>query len=772
MRRFRLSRLLTLVLIALLGGGVAPSHALAQVQTVRLGVEREFLGFGGVARPGSWAPVRLSLLNEGADNRAVICRWLINDYDGDEVLAERAATLNPQRTQYVWLYAVPPVNAQGNATWTFQVVDQQTGEALATQQHAPPELASMRAGIIGVFSTADLGLDAYTPKSPYTRPFAAHEPLGLVRGLSLTTLPDRWYGLQSMQSLVWTSEGGSPDDAAVTPAMQAALREWVRRGGHLVIVLPAIGEPWTTSSLKDLLPVTPAQIRRVEGPPPKFVYDVAPTETLTIGLTVFDNVEESGGAVLQRDDNGDALVVAKRYGFGRVTLIGVDLADRRLARLGMGAGGYRVWNTVFGWNGPVITFARADAKIKAAEMTSPENFRDVELGAFVPHLIAMTGAVAPSLLLAILVFLLYLAVAGPISFAVLRTRKQAHRSWLVFVVVVAGFTAVTWGGAWLMRPRATSVAHFSVLDIDAKTGDVRTQSWLSLFVPSFGRSTIAIAGDPQNPGDIDTIWAPGLAPRVDDTGFLDPQRYAIDVSSPDEVSVPVRATAKQFTLNYVGKLNEQVEGVTHPWVAPQGTLTIDPLTSYPTGDLRHALPGPLKNVLFVYAPGSTANNPTPWVWRVPEWAPEQTLKVASPNQMGQMPARLVQRPRSYDDARNFKAEGHLGALMDSSGAPMLGPVDPFSVTIDDFQRVSVIEMLSFYDLLPPPDYARPMDFANLGVVYQRSIGRGLDLTPLTAGARMIIIGHLEKSPLPAPLTVDGDAVEAEGPTVVRWIYDL
>ena len=88
-------------------------------------------------------------------------------------------------------------------------------------------------------------------------------------------------------------------------------------------------------------------------------------------------------------------------------------------------------------------------------------------------------------------------------------------------------------------------------------------------------------------------------------------------------------------------------------------------------------------------------------------------------------------------------------------------------------RVRMIELLSFYDALPPPSYrAEAVNLFDRPVAYQRSVGRALDLTPLTAGARVILIGYLEHSPLPAPLTVDGGPVESDGWTVVRWVYDL
>ena len=764
-----------LLVPALLSG--LSDRAMGQVEDVRLQVDRDFIGIGGLVRPGTWTPMRLTLQSLAADNRAVYCRWLLKDHDGDQIIARRLVTLNPNRDQYVWLYAVPPVNTRPGRAWTVQVVDANSQRVLASTQVTPPDLIAPRVAVVGTSSVAPLGLDGYTKQ--YTQ----HEQLHLLRGMELLTLPDRWQGLAMLQTLIWSSEGGDPGAAGITAAMQQALREWVRRGGHLVLILPQVGEPWTGSSLADLIPVTPNMMRRVEGLPPREGFlDVLPPEPLNIAMTVFDGAEEAGLSVLQRTDAGDPIIVAKRYGFGRVTVIGLDLP--RLRQWNIPSGRFRVWNTVFGWNAPVMSDEVAEIEMQQVRMSRPDNRSQVELGSFIPAIIAMTNTAAPALLLAILVFFVYWLAAGPLGFTVLRFRGALQYSWLAFLAVVLVFSAITWGGAWLMQPGTTRIAHFSVLDIDGRTGDVRTHSWLSLFVPDFGQAEVAIESG-QSPYH-NTLSSAGLYARAEDAGFIDSQSYAIDGARPDRAAVPVRSTAKQFELQFLGRFTEQTPGLTADWVAPQGRLRLNPVTSFPQGELQHDLPGTLENVLVVYCPPGTGggSGTAPWVWRLPDpWPAATPLKLDAPVQMGVRAFdRLVKRPPDYDRDRQWRNEGFLGQLMGGkAGHSLAGTQDPFTVAVADNQRVELIELLTFFDALPPPDYRRT-DFANPTVAYQRSLGRALDLTHLTnapglagaphGGGRVILIGHLEQSPLPAPLTVDGDPVDSHGWTVVRWIYDL
>ncbi len=757
----------------------------AQISGVQMQVPQEMVGLGGYVRPGTWAPIRVTLNSPGDLNRPVLVQWRLSDHDGDQVIAERRATLNPNRDQHVWLYAVPPVNTPANQAWTLQVLDADSGELLATQVVVAARRESPRLSVIGVAGAAGLGLD------PYKHQYTQHEPIGILHGLDLETMPDRWYGFDLLHSLIWVSDGGDPNAAMISGPMQAALKEWVRRGGHLVIVMPAFAEPWTSSAFADLLPVAPEAVRRVQGPLPGFLYDVRPPEPVELQMTVFDVPASSDTAVLQRLDGGEPVIVARRYGFGRVTLIGVDLNDPRLKRLNLPTGAFRVWNTVYGWNSPVIDEKKAQADMQDGKLTRPENRMPSELGSFVPGQIAMTNQAAPVLLLAILVFVLYWLAAGPIGFAVLKGRGKTRKSWLVFCGTVGVFTAITWGGAWVLQPRGTSLAHFSVLDIDAKTGLVRTQSWLSVFIPEFGRAHVTLAPGEESDTLHNTLWSPGLLEQVQSTSFPDPQLYIMDAGSPNEVGagakldrtwpvgLPVRATAKQFNLHYLGAIGEGVQGITAPWVPPQGELRVQ--DRFPYGTLSHNLPGELKNVLAVYVPQvvpdpdesaeAARRRAVPFVWRIGAWAPMTPLQFQSPNEARITWDWLTQRPPNYQTQRSLNTEGFLGILM--SGSPQtLADQDLLAVRLATDQKVKFIEMLSFYDALPPPNVYQST-WGSLGpTVYQRSLGRGLDLTPHTVGAKLILIGHLESSPLPAPLLVDGEPVESTGWTVVRWIYDL
>lgn len=745
---------------------LTPTPAAAQLGGVTLEVPAEHVGLEGHVRPGTWTPMRLTLTHHGVEPRSVEVRWLLHDFDGDRVAARRTGVaLNPQAAEHVWLYAPPAANDALEEPWTVQVIDAETGRLLATESVVAEARLESGESAIGLMSAAGLGLQ------PYTERHTRHEAVRLLRGLRLRDLPDRWYGLAGLEAIIWTREGDGPIDAAVPESSLRALGEWVRRGGHLVLVLPVTGQAWGESPLSDILPVASGRMRRVTGPVPRWLYDVRPTEGAPqIQKTVFD-VDGDGGAngadrVLLRDEQDRPVVVAGRHGFGRVTLVGVDLADPRLVGMDLPAGRFRLWNDVFGWQNPVFSeaYIQDEQTARPQRMSRIHQRQPVELGQFVPGLLAMTGTAGPALLAAVLVFGVYWILAGPAAHLLLRRRGLERHAWLVFLGVVLAFSLVSWAGAWAMQGRHAEIAHFSVLDVDAQANEVRSRSWLSLFVPEFGEVALALGDEaPGTLGDGHNVLAsPGLPIGLQGAGFLDPRTYELDAAHPRALRVPFRSTAKQLELDYRGPLTPQQPGVTDAWVMPQGRVRMD--GAWPVGELSHGLPGTLENVLVVYCPGE---GQTPWVWRRERWHPREMLDLEQRDGA----TWLVRRPREFEPERNWSAEGFLGELIGQKTGRGIRDLDPLRGRIAGNVMVQSAEMLSFYAMLPPPDFRR-VDLRSPPAMYERALGRSLDISHLTAERRLIVIGYLDNAPLPAPLTVDGEAADARGWTMVRWVYDL
>ncbi len=762
---------------------VDAKHARGQAAEsgVQVGVAFDAVGVAGRVRPGDWTPIRLTLTNAAPSEREVVCRWVLEDSDGDTVQAERRVTLAGSASggvtggQYVWLYGVPPLGRSLEEPWRVQVVDGGTGEELATVRVAPLEWVRPEESVVGVLSAAPVGL------TPYASRATSHEARRMLEGLTLAELPDRWMGLDTLGVLVWASDGGDPGGVSVPPAVLGAVREWVRRGGHLVLLMPAAGEPWTGSPLGDMLPVARGSVRPVQGEPPAYLG--APGRRETIDMVTFaprpTPPRGQAVAVVARDREDRPSVVAGRYGFGRVTVVGVDLTSPQVRGLRLTPPRQGLWNLVLGLTSPIYSQAYIDQARGTGDMDRPEGRRDIPLGDSL-----LTGAdrqdtAAPAVMTAVLVLLVYWLVAGPGLFLVLKARGRAEHAWVAFVGVVVVFAAVSWGGAWLMRPSGAYFAHVTVLDLDGNTGEARADAWVSGFLPRFGRATYALGAVPEeetSPAAAvdhdrrDTLWAPGLpTDAVDAGGFLDPQTYQWHVAEPGELNVPIRATTKRLHARFRGPSSELrgVEGGDFGTIA--GGLQVES-SGFPRGTMRHSLPGPLENVLVVYAAGDGT------VWVQPpglngdltRWEPGEDLSLGSRFVELVRPPGPPPRGELPYSERKLNDEGFLGQLM-AQGAGGAG-VTGVGSTAD---VAKVVTLLSFYNLLPPPDF-RQMTLmpTNKSINYIRGVGRAWDLSHLTDARRILIIAQLRDSPLPIPLTADGERLPSEGLTIVRWVLDL
>lgn len=770
-----------------------PQAKLAPTAGVEIQKDLSRLGIGQRVRPGVWTPLQISLNNPLSRAVEVRIELLVPDADQDVVHYQRVVTLTPQRAdQTTWLYAVAPSGTDTASQWRVQVIDQSTQLLLDFQDIPIAErYLESRVTAVGIVGKSLMGLE------PYSSDATHQEQTLFIRGLSPASLPDRWYGLSMLSTIIWTPEV-DPASTQVPAEFARALRQWVQRGGHLVIVLPMVGNNWPASAMVDLLPT--ATERVVENVLPLFLGSITNArEPQTISMRVFEPQAGSGvEAVLVNEDK--VWGIAHQVGRGRVSMLGIDLTDARLARMGLpSAGVWTLWNDLFGWQGPALLPSYVNSQIDEGRMNRADMRDSVSTGNFIAPRIAMRDTAAPSLLLAIALFVVYWVVAGPVQFVVFKQMKIVHHTWTGFVCLVLAFAAVAWGGAYILRPGHTQIRHVALLTATRGQPQAHIHAWLSLYVPTHGLVETRLGSDDLNSaGENDSdnsrsanatssgnthnaIWSTGFASETQDHAFPDTRTYNINTAGPDVVSFAYRSTAKQLELDYMGELtanpltstttqkrvatdetsSQSSQNQSHDstsssttqsqessWDMPSGDLKI--VDGWPVGTLVHALPGNLQHVSVIYCDGSRQSNgrlrePTYWLYRDP-WQPGA-------------PLHFTGKPTNTQQLVTGSAPIWSGRLTD------------LTRRFSNDSRAERTELLSFFNMLPPPDYTDVSYTVDIHA-YRREVGREFDLTSLARMKSLIIIGHLGSAPLPAPLTVDGQSVPSYGDTIVRWIFPL
>jgi hypothetical protein len=614
-------------------------------------LQLEKFGVGNVARAGDWCGIRLKMLDSSAKQRNVVVRLMSADSDGDHPIYERSLTLNPGVWQGVWMYTRLPFAIDPSRDMVASVYEGIDDEGSATGLSAGKLLGRMPLspqgarlvtpglGMFGLVGTGRYGLKGYAmPPTGEHFGYFTHEAYEMVDGLTPGDLPDHYAGLSPLEFLVWAS--GEPSELRAERA--SALRHWIARGGHLVVILPAIGQSWTSDASNELFDLLPAvTIQRREGVDlteyrPILNFDAdAPLPTKDAVVHVFTpKVDAKMGeamTILSGPDGG--CVVARRLvGLGAVTLVGLDLSRTVFAQ-GQSIDPQVFWHRVLGKRGEIPNVRDPNSLLTSASRSPYPVDADIAFD------IAKTGHSAIGVSLGFIIFGLYWLVAGPLGYAALKKGGQTKHAWMGFVVVGMVFTAIAWGGATLIRPGRVEGSHLTFLDHVYGQDVQRARSWMGLLLPSYGTTRISV-GDPEaakfdsmagSTANLITPWEPlSDAGRSAWVSFPDARNYTIDARRYDAIEVPTRATVKQFRADWAGgprwKMPFPVEEI-------KINENAGPQQAQMTGTLRHDLPATLSEVVIIHVQ--------------PQLTPAVARASTEPGVKGQRPPEMTARGWVY-----------------------------------------------------------------------------------------------------------------------------
>jgi hypothetical protein len=656
-----------------------------------------------------------------------------------------------------------------------------------------PGLRPAAEGLIGLVGEQPVGLAAYqTALSSLgvEYPLKMHELAQVVGGLTTPALPDRWQGWAGFDALVWSRVGEGRDPGELRPEQARAIEHWVRRGGHLVVLLPAAGQEWTTQASNRLLEIMPrVRATRREGvdlAPYRglltgFVDSVLPDDAVVWRLDPVPGAARGEADVILAGPDAGPVVVRRTLGAGAVTLIGLDLVHPRLRQAEL-PDPESLWHRVLGRRGEVVTEreARADPVYEqwaGRAANRPTRRFDEGIGAE----IARTGRSLQGLVLGLVLFAAYWVVAGPGGFALLAKLKKRHLAWPVFLASAGVFTALAWSGAWAMRPKRAAAQYLAYVEQVDGTGVERARMFASVMIPWYGEARLAAADAGVSEADLSAAaqadgsnlvapWRPGTTDTSGMHRFPDNRVYRADAASPGAISPPARSTVKQVRIDAMGPVRRGTIRVSTPPGAQAARLALTGSVLGPTvtGTIEHDLPGDLNEVLILVIERQETVRPVPPGDRpvvrgrafalTQAWAPGVGLDLAAAT--------------NRVNAADGDLSGALSALM-SSGTAVLG-----ALSGNPDRALSATLLLSQF---PPADFREGQPEARQTLA-RRSAVREHDLGRWFTQPCVIVIGQYRArtrpgsddggSVGPVPLSVDGRAIETEGRTVLTWVYPM
>lgn len=768
--------------------------------TGRVRIQAVRLGLGERVRPGSWAGVLVEFQNQGDREIEVLLRVEIPDADGDRALYERVLAANPGVRQSAWLYARLPHALQagsGVVVSAHEAIEAGFGETptgfragdLYDRRIAvspPAGQVSSGTGMMGVLGRFPIGLGTLGERPPGQSSDhlpQGHERTEVIGQLRAQDLPDRWLGLESFHTLIWA---GEPPSELRADAGEA-VAEWIARGGHMIVILPPVGQEWVSRGANELFDLLPrVRVTRREGvsyEPLRTMLTrdadvVLPTNSTLHVLEPEAAAERGEARVILTTPEGEPIVVRRLVGAGAVTMIGLDLSDGVLRRSGLPEVG-SFWNRVLGRRGPADPQWRLDEIIRSEQIVFQRS-DSVYLDDAIADEIAKTGRAAAGVLLGVIVFALYWALAGPVGYAVLRGAKRTRHAWVVFLLTGAVFTAIAWGGATALRPKTVSGEHLTFLTHVHGQPVQRARSWMSLLIPDYGSAVVRV-------GDDDAVTLGGRRYRLHQAlaawdarsseggprgGFPDTRAYSVEARDPSSARFPARQTVKQIRADWAGATNWG--GMPRVLPHEDGRVGELRLSTAPDaapwqveGELVHDLPEELRNVRVIVVRGQTTVGGAPEMLAASagafairdSWAPGTVLD------MSVVTGRIAPDARAGRDVE--AAATFLENLTPQGGRQPLSGI----VQIGLDRRLTA---LALYGQLQPPQLSRT---SSPQLVSLRSETHGLDLGRWFTEPCVIVLGTVVQRAEgsargPVPLTVDGQAVRAGGRTVVAWVYPL
>jgi hypothetical protein len=312
----------------------------------------------------------------------------------------------------------------------------------------------------------------------------------------LRELPGVWYALDGVETIVLDT-GHRPTVDLLGAGGDRVLKEWVAQGGHLIVTM---GEEWP-SAQESLGPILPA-----EPTDPLSLTDVSPVESFAghvePGLEgplhgrKLEGWEARKGVPLA-SSLSSPLVVRGAYGFGLVTVVGLDMGqpafakwkDRRL-----------FWEKVLGLRGRESDdgFALASSRGALIQSAAPELAARMHrsLESFPGVKIVPFGWVA------FFVFA-YILLIGPLDYLFLkRVARRMELTWITFPLIVLAVSIAAYAGAYAIKGSDLRVNKVDAVDYDQSTGLIRGNTWMTVFSPAnrdYGLS-IAPLGPTLEPG--------------------------------------------------------------------------------------------------------------------------------------------------------------------------------------------------------------------------------------------------------------------------------
>jgi hypothetical protein len=388
-------------------------------------------------------------------------------------------------------------------------------------------------------SVSDLQDPGYGTRKHYRKIYVARAP-------ALTTIPDQWFGLESIDTVVW--DLADPRSGQIGKNQLAALLEWVKRGGHLIV---GIGENEgfiRDSELVDYLPVILTGGSRMVSEFPRFDTANVIAElrgSLDTPVAVANNKLRDGAIQIMWDEMDGSpmpLIAMHGVGSGRVTAVTAPMSA--LLRAGTEE---RALAQLLDFNNNTTRYNEDESQSLAFSMQIPPEIAPEVLG-------AVSFARAGGLLALLATFFVasYITLSTLVSWVWLKRFKRQSLSWPLFGIFAIAASLLSLGTVRVSRGLTSSVQQISLVDFASGEREAYSACWFGYRSPNRETPTFTlptVIGDRQITSN---NYLRPMAP-LDGSQYATPSAYTSQVTMAELSDVPGAFHGQAVRRTLVGR---------------------------------------------------------------------------------------------------------------------------------------------------------------------------------------------------------------------------
>ncbi|GAB4515805.1 MAG: hypothetical protein OHK0046_19830 [Anaerolineae bacterium] len=417
-------------------------------------------GYDGWFRPNQWLPLRIELENRGDPINGFV---VVRPETSGSALANTFSTpveLSTNSSQSLFLY----MTARDNASVVRVELLNADRQVVTSREVNLRDMFSRDRLYVVVTQAATNIVDLSEISVGGYEAFQAN--------WNTDNLPDRPGALDSVDAMLFTNV----DTGSLSTAQQTALRQWVLRGGHLLVTGGA-GWQATAAGLDALLPLTPQSSTTVDhlGNLPELAGDYDTSLTGDTIVTEGDLREDV--RVLATTPDSTPLIMRRQYGNGVVDYLAVDPATQPLRDW---EGLTELWFTLLSSRDarPAWTYGFSDWEraVSAVEILPGVDLLPAVLG-LITFLVA------------------YIALIGPLNYLILSRLNRREYAWVTIPILIVIFSVLAYSVGFEVRGNQTTLSRLSVVQTWPESDEARVDQLIGLLAPRRDDYTISMTDD-------------------------------------------------------------------------------------------------------------------------------------------------------------------------------------------------------------------------------------------------------------------------------------